>query len=191
MAARSSSDSPGPQALDDDRQVSGSGDDLRVLVHQPELCMVDARGVILLLLLTAMRTELLAEVQAAHIETATRHGGPRPLIALCKLDRRFPLDIGFNQNLGELRSALDRARPVLQACAVIVGFGGILGFTMHQALRLIGLVSSRKPPMRVCSTATEAVCWIEPYAASSATGGFDRTYYLSALRRLEVLLGSY
>ncbi len=191
MSASSSDTLLGPQAANGDHEVGADpGDDLRVLVHRPELCLAEARGLILLVQLTSTRTEWIPEVHAAYVETALRYGGPRPFIALSKLDRRFPLDVGFDQNLGELRRALDRARPHFQACAVIVGFGGILGFAMHQALRLIGLVSSRHPPMHACSTATEAVCWIEPYAASSTAGGFDRTYYLRALRRMEALLGS-
>lgn len=143
-----------------------------------------------LVLLTALRTEWLAQLQAAHAEAAIRCGGPRPFIALVKMDKRFPLQIGFDFNLGELRAALERTRPSLAACAVIVTFGGVLGFTMHQALRLIGFAAQRSPPMQVCSTAMEAVCWIEPHVVASTAGPFDPVYMLETLRTIEVLLGA-
>lgn len=151
--------------------------------------MVDARGTTLMVQLTALRTEWLPQMHAAHVEMATRYGGPRPLLALVKLDKRFPLDIGFDQNLGELRRELELARPYFAACAVVVSFGGMLGTTMRQALRFIGLLAHGSPPMQVCSTAAEAVMWIEPYAMSCTGCAFNRVDCLEALREVEALLG--
>ncbi len=183
------SDSAHPEAL----LSSGRNSDfakVRVLAQRPEVCMVDARGMLLMLQLTTMRSEWLAELRSARQEAVKRYGGPRPFIALCKLDRRFPIDIGFDQELRDLQRELEGARADFSACAVIVSFDGLLGDLLRHALGLIGLVAGREPPMRVCSTAAEAVCWIEPYAASSIAGPFDRAYFLGALRALEALMGS-
>jgi hypothetical protein len=175
-----------PRARGGDPDSNG---ELRVLFERPELCMAECRGMILLVLLTAMRTEWLAPMIAAHVETARRYGGPRPYIALCKLDKRYPLDVGFDQNIGDLRNALDVARPHFRAFAVIVSFGGILGTTMRQALRILGFFAGGNPPMRACSTAAEAIAWIQPYAAASLADPFDAAHCLESLRALEARLG--
>jgi hypothetical protein len=177
-----------PSPSSSPRAEQHSQRELRVLVERPELCLADAGGTLLFVWLTSMRTEWLVQLNAAHAETARRYGSPRPMIAMSKLDRRFPVDVGFDLNLGELRNGLDRASAHLQACAVVVDFGGFMGFTMRQTLRLIGATS--KVPMTACSSVAEAVCWIEPYAAATTTGGFDRTYYVGALRHIEARLGS-
>jgi hypothetical protein len=52
------------------------------------------------------------------------------------------------------------------------------------------VVAQGRPPMQVCSTAAEAVCWIEPYAAASTAGPYDPVDCLQALRTLEALLGA-
>lgn len=186
MAASSSRSAHAPQTTHCEHERAG--EDFRVLYRRPELCIADARGVTLLVQLTSVRSEWLPHLTAAHIDVAERHGGPRPFVALCKLDPRFKLDVGFDQNLRELRSALVEVRPHMQACATIVSFDGVLGFTMRRALQLIGIVAGGDPPMHVCSTAAEAVCWIEPYASTSIVGTFDRSYFLKALQRCESLL---
>lgn len=170
-----------------DRSPAGP-EPIRVLVRRPELCLVDANGVAVLVQLTPMRAEWLAELRAAHIELEIRHGSPRPLVALVRLDRRFPLEVGFDQNLGELRHALQLVRPHLAACAVIVGFGGVVGFVMHRALRVIGFLGRRDLPTHVGSSAAEAVSWIAPYATPTAAGPFDPSACIEALREVEALL---
>lgn len=186
--AASSSVHPTTQDSDDLREPDPD-DDLRVLFRRPEICVAEARGLVVLVQLTATRNEWLDPIVKACVGCALRHGGPRPLIAVAKLDRRFPIDIGFDQNLIEQRRALDRIRPHVRAFAVVVRFGGILGFTMHRGLQAIGLVAGGDPPMRACSSAAEAVCWIEPYAAASSDG-FDRGRALRSLRKLDEILGN-
>lgn len=191
MAASWSPDPTAPQHPERSREEGADlGEGLRVLFHRPEICVAEVGGLVLLVQLTATRLEWLAPIQAAHVSTALRYGGPRPFIAIAKLDRRFPIDIGFDALLSEQRSTLDRLRPHFLACAVVVRFGGILGFTMHRAMQLIGFVAGGSPPMHTCSSAAEAVCWIEPHAAPALAGGFDRGHVLRCLRKLETLLGN-
>lgn len=166
-----------------------SDTELRVLFRRAELCLAESRGMILMLQLGSMHLEWLPEIQAEHIETAHRYGGPRPFVALCKLDPRYPLEINYDADLFELKRALDRALPYFAACAVIVGFGGFLGVTMHRSLRLLGMLSRHNPPMNAFASRVEAMRWIEPYAELAVTGEFDPAHFLRALRAMEALLG--
>ncbi|HEY8427085.1 MAG TPA: hypothetical protein VIL20_01870 [Sandaracinaceae bacterium] len=162
---------------------------LRVLYRRPELCMAETRGMILMLQLGAMRVEWLPAMHAAHIETAERYGGPRPFIALCRLDPRYPIDVGFDANLPELKRAFERMLPYFRACAVIVDIDGFLGAALYRGLRFIGMLARREPPMDAFRNAGEAVRWIEPYALDCTVGPFDASHYLRSLRALEALLG--
>lgn len=144
---------------------------------------------LLILQLGTMHSEWLPHIYAAHIATAQRYGGPRPVVALCKLDPRYPIDINFDGELLELKRALERTLPDLQALGVIVGFGGLLGAAMHRSLRLLGMLSRRSPPITAFSSRVEALRWIEPYAALSVTGEFEVGHFLRALRAMEALLG--
>src|SRR5690606_32338974 len=120
---------------------------LRVLYRRPELCMAETRGMILMLQLGAMRVEWLPAMHAAHIETAERYGGPRPFIALSRPDPRYPIDVGFDANLPELKRAFERMLPYFRACAVIVDIDGFLGAALYRGLRFIGMLARREPPM--------------------------------------------
>ena len=144
---------------------------------------------ILMLQLGTMHSEWLPHIHAAHIQAAHRYGGPRPFIALCKLDARYPIDINFDGDVLELKRALERMLPYFQACGVIVGFGGFLGAAMHRSLRLLGMLSRRSPPMSAFSSRVEALRWIEPYAELAVTGEFEVGHFLRALRAMEALLG--
>lgn len=174
-----------------DARTPDGGDDggLRVLFQRPQLCMAETRGMILMLQLGAVRLEWLPEMHAAHIEAAERCGGPRPFIALCRLDPRYPVDVGFDSHLLELKQAVDRMLPYFRACAVIVAIDGFLGAAMYRGLRFLGMIARRDPPMHAFRTAGEAVRWIEPYARASTTGPFEPGHYLRSLRALEALLG--
>jgi hypothetical protein len=165
--------------------------DLTVLFRRDELLMVDVGGLVLSLALTSLKSEwipgLTAAVRQAH-ETA---GAPVPIVAVHRLDKRYPLQVGFDSNLGDLRRALAELRPAMRAVAVVTEFDGFLGATMRAALAAIGAVSRGKPPIAPHRSVAQALGWLEPHLPPDQLGPEARARQFASLQAMGEELGSY
>lgn len=171
-----------------DRLVLQRADDLTVIASAKEWCVAETGGVVLVLLLTSMRTAWLADFTQAVLDGAARcKGGCAPLLSVFRLDKRYPVDIGFKGNLSEIGEAHRTLAPFTVASSVVVEFEGILAASLRAAIAGLEVFSLKKYPQSVHKTLISGASWIVPHVAEESRR--DVMHYVDALNRMKSDLG--
>lgn len=132
-----------------------------LLWRRDEACVAQGGGVVVTLALTAFRSAWLADHERLFLEVAARAGGPVPMLAIVRLDKRFPIDVGFDANLAELARTLGALRGALSAVAIVLEFGGIMAATFKASLGVVTLLAGgRLPPFSHHPTPGSALRWL-------------------------------
>jgi hypothetical protein len=119
-----------------------------VLWRRDEVCVTHGGGVLVALTLTAIRSAWLVEHERVVNAFVASSGRPAPLLAIHRLDKRFPLDVGFDENLPELARTLGRLRGAFSAIAVVLEFDGIMAAAFGVSLDVVTLLAGgRLPPI--------------------------------------------
>jgi hypothetical protein len=163
-------------------------DELRITRVTPEWCTAETGGVVILLFLTSIRTAWVPHIADAIRGAASRHEhGRAALMAVFRLDRRYPLDIGFDRNLGELREGIREVVPSIGATAIVLEFGGVLTFTMKTAMSTFSFLARTKHPRTFHSTVVSAASWLLPHASADRRRAIPE--YVGAVNRMKADLG--
>lgn len=154
----------------------------------PEWCAAESGGVLHLLFLTSVRTAWLPKMTEVIRGAASRHENERAaLLCVFRLDKRYPLDIGFDQNLTDLRRAHREIAPSICASAMTLEFGGLLALAMKAAVATTSLLVKRQYPRTIHSSVVSAASWLRPHASASERR--DVGHYASAVDRMRMELG--
>jgi hypothetical protein len=162
--------------------------ELAVTRIAPACCATETGGAVILLVLTSVRTDWLPAIgevmrnAATHAET-----GRAAVLSVFCLDKRYPLDIGFDTNLHELRQGHRDFAPFIGASSVVLEFGGALAFTMKAAIATMGLFVKEQYPQAVHTSVVAATSWLLPYVDESRRR--DIAHYTEAIDRLRMALG--
>jgi hypothetical protein len=168
--------------------TGANADELAITRTTPEWCAAETGGVVVLLVLTSVRTAWLTQMGEFIRDAAERHEhGHAALLSVFRLDKRYPLDIGFDANFPELRESLGRIAPSLGASSMVLEFGGVIAFTMKAAARSMALLARTKYPRAVHSSVVSGASWIRPYANASERR--DVGHYVRAIDRMKMELG--
>ncbi|MCA9590093.1 MAG: hypothetical protein KC657_32540 [Myxococcales bacterium] len=143
-----------------------------VLWNRPEACIAKVGDALVALYLTSIRNEWLPELRDVLLAAAEREGRPLPMIAIFRLDRRYPLEIGFDGRFEDIRNTLDASRSALTACSTVLEFGGWVRSAMVRVLTALGIGESSKPPFGVHSSCAEGIVWLAPHLSSRYPAGF-------------------
>jgi hypothetical protein len=135
-------------------------DELDLLWEVPEACMVRVRGAVVSLTLTSVHSEWLPGIEDALRRASAAHGGPVPMLAVYRTDPRYPLRVGFDANLDDLRRTLQAQRSSLSHIAVALEFGGFLAMVMRAAIGMVGAFSRQPPLVAVHDGVVPAVRWL-------------------------------
>ena len=155
---------------------------------RPEWCAAETGGVVLLLVLTSVRTAWLRDMAKIIHAAASRHENKRAaLLCVFRLDKRYPLDIGFDGNLPELREELRLLAPSIGASSTALEFGGLLAFTMKAAVASVDLLVKTKYPRAMHSTVVSAATWLLPYANTAERR--EIPHYTQSMERMKMELG--
>lgn len=158
-------------------------DALHVHWTRPEVCIAETAGLLMGLYLAPVRSEWLPSIVGASEAAAARNGGAVPVLATFRLDRRFPLELGFDGNLADISGAFKKMRSTMSACSMVVEFGGIIGQAMRSAVSVVAALAGDRPSMAVHATTIEGLRWLEPRIDLARADD-----YLSAARRMKDML---
>lgn len=159
-------------------------DALHVHWTRPEVCIAETHGLLLGLYLAPVRSEWIPSIRAAIEASAAKNGHAMPVLAVFRLDPRFPLQIGFDSNLSELGALMKSVRTTMSACSMVLEFGGIVAMTMRSAVATLALFAGERPRLAVHASPIEGLRWLEPRVDLAR---FDD--YLTAMRRMKDMLG--
>jgi hypothetical protein len=143
-----------------------------VLWSRPEACIARVGDALVGLYLTSIRNEWLPELQEVLLAAAERAGGPLPMISIFRLDRRYPLEIGFDGRFDDIRKTLDASRVAMSACSVVIEFGGWVRSAMVRVLTALGIGESSTPPFGVHGSCAEGIVWLAPHLTRRFPAGF-------------------
>lgn len=154
----------------------------------PEWCAAETGGVLVLLVLTSVRTAWLPKMTELVRGAASRHERERAaVLCVMRLDKRYPLDIGYDGNLAELREAHRDIAPSYGALALAIEFGGVLALTMKAAVSTVSLFVTPEYPRTIHSSVVSAASWLRPHANASERR--DLGHYVGAVNRMKTELG--
>ncbi len=152
-----------------------------------EWCAAETGGVVLLLFLTSVRTAWVSEIDEIIRSSAARQSDGRArVISIFRLDKRFPVDIGFDSNLPDLLAGFRDLSRCIGASAVVVEFGGILALTMKSAISSLMFLARRSPPVEVHSSVVSAATWLLPHIDGERGSVRD---YVDMSERMKLELG--
>lgn len=121
--------------------------------------MLVQRTVVALQLAPA-RPESSPEIREAFVRAAELAGGPVTLLAVFRLDPRFPLSPGFDANLEEHGKTLNVLRAHIRAIGVAIEFDGFASAAMRSALVVIRALTGDRPPIAAHRSSASAVAWL-------------------------------
>lgn len=158
-----------------------------VLWRRDEVCVTHGGGVLVALTLTANRSAWLVEHERVVNAFVASSGRPAPLLAIHRLDKRFPLDVGFDENLPELARTLGRLRGAFSAIAVVLEFDGIMAAAFGVSLDVVTLLAGgRLPPIARHPTPGSALRWL---VHERGLTGIEPAEALVAVQRARSALG--
>jgi hypothetical protein len=161
-------------------------DNIEVTRVRPEWCAAETGGVVFLLILTSVRTAWLQDMSAfIRAGAARRKDGRTALMTVFRLDKRYPLDLGFDGNLRQLGDGLRDVAPAIRASARVLEFDGMIAFTMKAALVTLGFLA--RYPTRAHSTVVSGASWLAPYVSADERRSVD--HYVDAVNRMKTELG--
>jgi hypothetical protein len=162
--------------------------DLAITRVVPEWCAAEAGGAVLLLVLTSVRTAWLTEIGNVIRSAAQRHpSGRAAVLGVYRLDKRYPLDVGFDRNFHELREGHREIAPFIRASSMALEFGGVLALTMRAAVATMSLLVKQQYPQTIHSSVVAATSSLLPYVDERERR--DVAYYTAAVDRLRMELG--
>jgi hypothetical protein len=173
------------------RQGTGSDeaeDDLRLLHVRPEWCAAETGGVVLLLLLTSVRSAWLGDITGFIRDAAARRESGRVVVlTVVRLDKRYPLDVGFDRNLLELRDALRPIAASIAASAFVLEFGGFLATTMMRMMTVVGSLVRTQYPRHFDRSVVSAASWALSHVDAAERRSFR--HYVDVVDRMKMELG--
>jgi hypothetical protein len=163
-------------------------DDLAITRVRPEWCAADTGGVLICLYLTAVQTAWIPEMIAA-VRAAAAHREDRRVAAMTvlSLDKRYPLDIGFDSSLAELREGVREMAPCLRASAFVLEIDGFLASMMMAAISTLGSLAQSRYPRSIHPTVISGVRWLAPHVNAEHFLGVR--HYVDAVNRMKTELG--
>lgn len=163
-------------------------DELAITQVAPEWCAANAGGVLLLLFLTSVRTPWLPHIDAAIRMAAARDERRRAaILSVFRLDKRYPLDFGFDRNLDDVREAVRGMAPFIGSNAIVLEFGGFLAWTMKTTVNTLAKVVRTKSTRTFHDTVISGAASIIPHASPSHVRSAG--YYVDAVNRMKTQLG--
>jgi hypothetical protein len=154
----------------------------------PEGCIVETRGVLIGLWLTALRREHFTEIRRALFDAHRRYPRGVSTIAIVRLDRRFPLQFGYEQeSLREAFETLKAVRSVVTAGAGVVEFGGLEGLTLRAAVTALNAFVGSRPACAMFETVPDAFRWLIPYTPEARSPD-SLAHYLRVVRSMRKAL---
>lgn len=159
-------------------------DELEILWERPEACLALVGDVVVSLALTSVHSEWLADIEAAMRAQAERRGCAVPMLAVYRLDPRYPLRVGFDANLDDLRRTLDNMRSDISVCGVALEFEGFLATVMRAAMAMVGAFARDRPVITVHDGVVPAIQWLGRQGCAATTAEL-----LAAVRGLKHHLG--
>lgn len=148
--------------------------------------MASVDGAVVGLHLTSLRIEWLAPMAEALGAAAVRAGRPLPLLAVYRLDRRYPISHSFDGNLGELRATFASIASSVSACAVALEFGGLMAAIMRATLPLVASRARHGPEVKVFDGVIDGARWL---ARAETAQPPDVASLVSAVAAMKVALG--
>lgn len=135
--------------------------------------------------LASIQSEWLPELTAGISGAARDAGRPLPVLSILRLDRRYPLELGFASPVGPARRAIDETRPHVAAYAAVVEFGGWVRDAAIGFLRALEIGAGSTPPFTVHSTVSQGITALTPHLGTNLPAGF----YVERARDLKRDLG--
>ena len=163
--------------------------ELEITRIAPECCAAQTGGALLFLILTSVRTAWLPRMADLVRSTAARSGSERAaVLSVFRLDKRYPLDVGFDSNLDELRRGHGDFASSIGASSIVLEFSGVLAVTMRAAVATMGLFVKNQYPQQIHSSLVAATSWLLPYV--DETQRRNVAHYTSAMESLRMELAS-
>lgn len=149
-------------------------EEMRWLWQRPEAALASVDGAVVALHLTALRTEWLGPMADALRSAAEHAERPVPLLAVYRLDRRYPIRPSFDGNLGELRATFSSIASSIGACALALEFGGLMAAIMKATVPRVASRGRGVPEVKVFDGVVDGARWL-------AGEGRDRSPDVAAL----------
>ena len=164
-------------------------DEIAVTHIMPEWCAADTGGVLIMLYLTSVRTAWIPHmVDIVRAAAARREDGRVAALTVQSFDNRYPLDIGFDSALGELREGVRELAPLIGASAFVLELDGFLAVTMKAATATLGRLAQSRYPRSIHPSVVSAAVWLAPHV-STAQYRDVRHYVVGAVDQMKRELG--